>query len=62
MISRLFRNKFEIKLLQYDNPFIILSPNHLSSEDELKWIDVSYDQSLEKEDAMPQTLNRMNGV
>ena len=46
--------------MQYDNPFIILSPNDPSREDKLKSIDVRYDQSLVKEDVMPQTLNRMN--
>ena len=36
------------------------TPNHPSGEDELKQIDVSYDQSLAKEDVMYQMLNRMN--
>ena len=31
-----------------------------ASEDELKWIDVSYNQSLAKENVVSQSLNRMN--
>ena len=56
-----FRNDLEIKLLQNENPFIVFSPNHPSSEDELKWIDMSYNQGLVKENVMSQSLNRMNG-
>ena len=47
--------------MQDDNPLIILSPNHPSSEDELKWIDMSYHQGLAKENVISQSLNRMNG-
>ena len=39
-------------------PRYILSAN---SEDELKWIDMSYHQGLVKENVMSQSLNRMNG-
>ena len=59
--QRFLRNELEIKLLQNDNPFIIFSPNHPSGEDELKWIDMSFDQSLAKENVMYQTLKHMNG-
>ena len=38
----------EIKFLQNDNPFIILSPNHPLREDELKWIDMGYNQGLDQ--------------
>ena len=55
------QNKFEIELLQNNNPLIIFSPNHPSSEDELKWIEMSYHQGLAKEDVMSQSLNRMHG-
>ena len=55
------RNELEIKLLQNDIPFILFPPNHPSSEDELKWIDMSYDQGLAKENVVSQTLNHMNG-
>ena len=47
--------------MQNDNPFIVFSPNHPSSEDELKWIEMSYHQGLGKEDVMSQSLNCMNG-
>ena len=57
---RLCPKKFEIELLQIHNPFIIFSPYHPSGEDELKWIDVSHNQSLEKEYVMSQFLNRMD--
>ena len=58
---RFRRNEFKIEFLQNNNPFIVFSPNHPSSEDELKWIDMNYDQSLAKENVMSQMLNRMNG-
>ena len=45
-------NEFEIEFLQNNNPFIILSPDHPSSEDELKWIDMSYHQGLAKENVV----------
>ena len=54
------QNKFKIEFLQNKNPLIIFSPDHPSSEDELKWIDVSYHQGLTKENVMSQSLNRMN--
>ena len=57
---RFCRNEFEIEFLQNNNSLIIFSPDHPSSEDELKWIDLSYDQSLAKENVMSQTLNLMN--
>ena len=56
-----FQNKFEIEFLQNNNPLIILSPDHPSSEDELKQIDMSYHQGLEKENVVSQSLNHMNG-
>ena len=59
---RFRRNELKIKLLQNENPFFVFYPNHPSSKDELKWIDMSYDQSLEKKNVMPQTLDHMNGV
>ena len=54
------KQKLEIKLLQNENPFIVFSPNHPSSKDELKWIDMSYDQSFANNNVMPQTLDWMN--
>ena len=45
-------NKIEIELLQDDNPLIILSLDHPSSEDELKWIDMGYHQGLVKENVV----------
>ena len=53
--------KFEIEFLQDDNPFIIFSPNHPLSEDELKHIEMGYNQVLPKENIMSQPLNRMYG-
>ena len=40
---------------------ILLNQNHTnpSSEDELKWIDMGYNQGLAKENIMSQPLNRM---
>ena len=58
---RLFQNKLEVKLLQYHNQLIVFPPYHPSSEDELKWINVSYNKILVKKDVMSQTLNRMDG-
>ena len=55
------RNKLEIEFLQDENPFIIFSPNHPSSEDELKWIEMGYNQGLAKENIMSQPLNRKYG-
>ena len=46
------QNKFEIELLQNNNPFIVFSLDHPSSEDELKQIDISYNQGLVKENLM----------
>ena len=54
-------NEFEIKFLQNNNPLIIFSPDHPSSEDELKWIDMSYHQSLAKENVMSQSVNHIHG-
>ena len=45
-------NKLEIEFLKNHNPLIIFPPYHSSSEDELKWIDVIHNQSLEKEYVM----------
>ena len=45
---RFHRNEIKTKLLQNENPFIVFSPNHPSSEDELKWIDMRYDRGLVK--------------
>ena len=59
--QRFRRNKFEIELLKNNNPLIILSPDHPSGEDELKWIDMRYHQGLAKENVMSQSLNCMNG-
>ena len=56
-----FWNKLEIEFLQDDNPLIILSHDHPSSEDELKWIDMGYHQGLAKENIVSQSLNCMNG-
>ena len=47
--------------MQNDNPLIIFSLDHPSSEDELKWIDMSYNQGSTKENVMSQSLNHMNG-
>ena len=58
---QLHRNEFNIKLLQNNNPFIVFSPNHPFSEDELKQIDMGYNQGLAKENIMSQPLNRMYG-
>ena len=49
--------KLEIKFLQDENPLIVFSPDHPSSEDELKWIDMGYNQGLEKENIVSQSLN-----
>ena len=51
----------EIEFLQDENPLIILSPYHPSSEDELKWIDMGYHKGLAKDNIVSQSLNRMNG-
>ena len=47
--------------MQNNNLFIIISLDHPSSEDKLKWIDMSYHQGLAKENVMYQSLKRMNG-
>ena len=60
-LLRFFQNKLKIEFLQNDNPFIIFSPNHPSSEDELKRIDMGYNQGLAKENIMSQLLNHMYG-
>ena len=44
--QRLHRNEIKVELLQNENPFIILPPNHSSSQEKLKWFDVSYNSSL----------------
>ena len=56
-----FQNKLEIEFLQDDNPLIILSPYHPSSEDGLKWIDMGNHQGLAKKNIVSQYLNHMNG-
>ena len=48
------QNKLEIEFLQDENPLIILSPYHPSSDDELKWIDMGYHQGLAKENIVSQ--------
>ena len=58
---RFRRNELENELLQNDNPLIIFTPDHPSSEDKLKLIDMSYHQGLEKVNVVSQSLNRMNG-
>ena len=61
LLLRLFQKKFEVKLLQYHNQLTVFAPYHPSSEDELKWINVSYNEILAKKDVMSQTLNCMDG-
>ena len=61
MISSISLKQTQDQLLKNDNPFIVFSPNHPSSEDELKWIDMRYNQGSEKENVMSQTLIPMNG-
>ena len=61
MIYSICQNKLEIEFLQYENPFIMFPPNHPSSEDELKRLDMGYNQCLAKENIMSQPLNHMYG-
>ena len=61
-INDFFDFEFEIELLQNNNSFIVFSPSHPSSEDELKRIDMSYNKGLAKENVMSQSLNCMNGA
>ena len=61
MISSILPKQTQYQTLVISQSTYYTSPNHPSSEDELKWIDVSYAQSLVKEDVIPQTLNSMDG-
>ena len=48
--------------LEVSQSIIVFYPYHLSSEDELKWINVSYKKKLVKKDVMSQMLNYMYGI
>ena len=61
MISLILLRQIRDQTLAISQSIYHTLPNHPSSEDELKWIDVIHNQSLAKEYVMSQSLNCMDG-